>query len=397
MKAKVIGIGAAGNKAAINLIEKNIIPRESVKLFNSTLKDIPSNYSDISVQFTNATGGCGKERKLAMNLALETIKSNSAELFDGLLDPDDDMVIIVNSSEGGTGCGASVVLAKYFKEVINTNVHLFVFTGFEDDGRGLQNTIEYFQDITDDYTVQAISNKKFLEEAGNKIKAEKLANDEFAKRVSILLGQMIVDSEQNIDETDLYKISTTPGYMDIEYVTLDKVKNVETFNKIMTSVIDNSKSLDISEPSAKRLGVIFNISETTADNVDFSSEVIRKKLGFPYEYYQHIQYEGDTEYVAFIASGMNMPIDEVKNVYEKYKEASNKVNKKKDDFFSTISSLRGNEEDSMFNMNNHKEIKKISNTNKKNFFDSFNMNTEEEILNTKKEQTTSKENFINKY
>ena len=399
MKAKVIGIGAAGNKAAITLIEREVVGRTDVMLLNSTLKDIPYEYNDIAVQLTNSTGGCGKERDLAKTLALDTIKDNT-NLFDGFLDPDDDMVIIVNSSEGGTGCGASVVIAKYFKEVLDTNVHLFVFTGFEDDGRGLQNTVEYFQEITDLYTVQAISNKKFLEEAGNKLKAEKMANEAFAMKVKILLGQIIIDSEQNIDETDLYKLSTTPGYMMIEFTTLDKIKNVESFNKVMTSLIDNSKSLDISEPSAKRLGLIFNIADSTADNVDFSGEVIRKKLGFPYEYYQHIQSVGDTEYVAFIASGMNMPIDEIKAVFEKYKEASSKVNKKKDDFFGIISDLRGNHEDAMFNMDIKPAKKAGTNSDKKAFFESFGVESPDALSkfqNTKVKKVDPEEELITKY
>ena len=67
--------------------------------------------------------------------------------------------------------------------------------------------------------------KKFLDKAnGNKIKAEKLANEEFANKVKIILGQMIVDSEQNIDETDLKKIITTTGLMVVEHKEFSKVK-----------------------------------------------------------------------------------------------------------------------------------------------------------------------------
>ena len=389
MNAKVIGIGAAGNKAAITLIEKGVMSRKQVLLLNSTLKDVPESYRDIAIQFSGSAsmGGCGKERDLAKELALTSLQDGTLYL-DGLLDNDDSTVIIVNSSEGGTGCGASVILAKYFKEVMHANVHLFVFTGFEDDGRGLQNTVEYFQEISEDYTVEAISNKKFLEETGNKLKAEKAANEAFAQRVQILLGHLIVDSEQNIDETDLYKVSTTPGFMMIDFAKLEKIKNREMFDKVLIDLIDNSKSLDISEPSAKRLGVIFNISEKTADYVDFSANVLQDRLGFPYEYYHHIQNEGDTEYIAFIASGMKMPMDEIKAVYDKYKEKSDRVNKKKDDFFGMISELRGNPEDSMFNMASNNP-KRISNADKKNFFEGFKMDPPKEtkFQNTVKHQT----------
>ena len=42
INAKVIGIGAAGNKAAIALVENGVMPRSSVMLLNSTLKDVPA-------------------------------------------------------------------------------------------------------------------------------------------------------------------------------------------------------------------------------------------------------------------------------------------------------------------------------------------------------------------
>jgi cell division GTPase FtsZ len=200
LQAKVIGIGAAGNKAAIKLIEEGIMQTNDVLLLNSTLKDVPAAYKEYAIEFKGATKGCAKERNLAGEMAMENLRNGDINL-DGFLSPEDHMVIIVNSSEGGTGCGASTVLAKYFKEVLGANVHMFVFTGFEEDARGLKNTVEYFKDLAPTYVVEAISNKKFLDECnGNKIKAEAAANEEFVKRISILLGKTIVESEQNIDD-----------------------------------------------------------------------------------------------------------------------------------------------------------------------------------------------------
>lgn len=390
--ASVIGIGAAGNKAAISLIENGVIAREKVMLVNSTVKDIPTDYTDIAVKFKAAEGGCGKERDLAKNLALGALKNSEINL-DSFADPSDSFVIIVTSSEGGTGCGASAIFAKYFKDVVGIPVHLFVFTGFEDDGRGLQNTVELFQDIEAEYIVEAISNKKFLDDPdvnGNKIKAEKKANQEFAMRIKILLGGLICNSDQNIDETDLYKLTTTPGYMMIDYRPLKNIKNIEVFNKVLIDMIDNSKSLDISEPSAKRLGVIFNVSEKSQDFIDFGATVLRDRLGFPYEYFQHIQSIGDSEFVAFIASGMQMPLDEIKEVYEKYKEQSAKVNKKQDSFFDFVGDLRGNSEDAMFDMGSRKDLKEVSTKSKADFFSGFSGNS---TSNSKQTPTERKGDF----
>lgn len=347
INAKVIGIGAAGNKAAINLIVSEVMPESKILLLNSTLGDVPEEYRHLAVKF-NGSEGCGKERDLAGNICLSSIEDGTLICLDELLDPTDELVIVVNSSEGGTGCGSAHIVAGYMKNAMGADVHMFVFTGFEDDGRGLQNTIEYFQDIPEDVTVEAISNKNFLIDTTNRLKAQRAANDEFVKRVRILIGKDIVDSEQNIDPKDLYKVSTMPGYMVIGKASLSKLKNIEQFNKILTDMVDSDKSLATIKGMG-RLGIILNVSEDTMDNIDFSYAVIKNKLGIPFETFPHIQYDGGEEYIAFIASGMKMPIDEVKEVYEKYKKESDRVNKAKDEFYKSASALRGNSEDAMFN------------------------------------------------
>lgn len=44
MYCRLIGLGAAGNKAAICAVENSVIDIENTMLINSTLKDIPSEY-----------------------------------------------------------------------------------------------------------------------------------------------------------------------------------------------------------------------------------------------------------------------------------------------------------------------------------------------------------------
>lgn len=350
MEIKVVAIGAAGGKAAVELIEEGIVTENRVILINSTLKDVPDDYKHLAIQLSGGKG-CGKERELSKTLCLNSIRDNTLEKLDSLVDPTDELVIVVSSTAGGTGSGSTPIIAKYFKEAIGVPVQCFAFTGFEEDGRELQNTIEYFQEMEDVFTVQAISNKKFLDGgSNNKIKAEKLANKEFAKRVGILIGKGMIDSEQNIDESDLFKISTTPGYMDISSVDLSNIKNIDQFNKALTLMLDEDKALETNEKGMLRLGVFLNIPEKMYDFVDYNFTVLKERLGNPYEVFSHIQYNEDLPIgLSFISSGMKMPIDEVKEIYKKYKEESDKVNKSKDNFFDFASGLRGNQEDSMFN------------------------------------------------
>lgn len=341
MEFKVIGVGAAGNKAAISMIENNVCDRTDVLLLNSTLRDIPEQYRELSVQYSNTRGGAGKERTIAKTLCLQSIQDGELDCLDRLVTDEDDLVVLIASAEGGTGSGSLPILAKYYTQVLGKSVHCVIFTGFEEDSRGLQNTIELFQEIDDEYTVEVISNKKFLDKFNNKLKAEKAANEELAKKIAILVGRDIIESEQNIDETDLFKASTTPGFMMIESAQLDRIKNVNQFNQILSDMIDDTYSLDCTDKSIKRLAIILNVSERTQDVIDLQVEVIKNKLGIPYELFTHVQYDKTKEEsISIIASGMNMPLEDIKDIYEKYKSQTENISTKKDGFFDFMKDIK---------------------------------------------------------
>ena len=374
MRALIIGTGAAGNKAVINLLESGIILEEDALLINSTLKDIPEKYRGKAIQLSQECEGCGKERGIAKDITLDALD---------LIKYEHEKVIIVTSIEGGTGSGSTAILADYCYSESEMNVEIFAFKGFEEDGRGLANSIEFFQDLQPYYGVQIIRNDAFLKEAGGNIKkAQKLANEELAKRIVVSLGQVIKDSEDNVDDTDLYKATNTEGYSTIEFLNIeDKIKSVEEFNKIVTEMIDSSKSLSLEKPSAQRIAVILNLQESSQDNVDYKFKVIKDKLGKPYELFKHIQYDKKLgEFIAIIASGMKMPIEELKLLNDRYKEESESVDKSEDNFYELARSMVGNKEDNRYNMvrcrkraSNPNISKSINNKNKKsNFFDKYN-------------------------
>ena len=65
---------------------------------------------------------------------------------------------------------------------------------------------------------------------------------------------------------------------------------------------------------------------------------------------------------------MKLPVDELTTLYNNYIENSKKVDKREDDFFSKIKSMRGNAEDVQFDMFGDTEKKKKS---KQDFFSSI--------------------------
>ena len=375
MICRLIGIGAAGNKAAITAVENEIISVNKTMLINSTLKDIPADYQSkegaIVRQYTGAYGGCGKERNISYGLAEKNLQEDTLGLEEFLgvdTDKQCELCIIVASTEGGTGSGSAPLIGQYILNVFGIPVHIFGIAGFEDDVRGMRNTVEFFKEMDDQFAVECIKNSKFLEECnGNKLKAEKKANEEFCKKISVLMGLQIRDSEHNIDPTDLLKISSrTFGYMIIEScVFSDKIKNREQFRQAIVDTLDKSKSLDIDEKGIERLGVIMNIKKDSTDYIDYK-DIITDRFGVTYETYEHIQHEEKTmpEFIAFIMAGLKMPMEEIESTYKNYEESIKKVNKDQDSFFSTIQEKAIDTTDEAFNLG----AKKIKTMDKKDFF-----------------------------
>ena len=376
LNVQVIGTGAAGNNATITLLETGVIDKaKDILLLNSTKKDIPSKYTDYAIEFGDIRG-CGKEREVSRQMILEALRSKQIDL-ESFIRPETQMVIIVTSLEGGTGCGSALVLAEYVSSVLGKNVHLFAFAGFEDDPKGMANTVDWFKELNDQYTVEVISNKKFLEEAnGNRHKAELLANEEFAKRVSILLGNSIVPSETNIDDTDLYKLTTIPGFMTIESTPLAKIKSVDDFNNALTEMVDNSKSLE-TEQSAYYIGVIFNGSDKTKQYIDESYSILKERYGKPMEFFRHYQNVQDDEYFAVIIGGMKIPNDEVNAIYNRFLKESESTDTTRDKFFDNKAKFDTSKatRSSVLNRRGSSFIssKEVAN-NQKNFFGKYSMN-----------------------
>lgn len=347
MKFKFVGLGAAGNKAVMELVGRGFDQKDLV-LVNSTDKDFPKEYTgDHKIVLKPDNTGCGKERGIAKEYAIKAI---NAGVFDNIFEEGITNVMLVSSVEGGTGSGSTPIIAQYISEVLGLNVHICAFLGFEDDTRGLQNTVEFFQEVSGfEADIMTIRNSAFT--SVNKFRAEELANLEFVNRVRVITGQEMIISSQNIDDTDIFKVVSTFGYKTVESISFDNnLLDVEQFNKLCKQMIYNSKSVKSEKPGMIRLGVILNIASGSEDAIDYTFKTLKDEYGNPYEFFFHKQYDGKKQFIQFIASGMKLPIDEVSKIYERYQESSKSVDKNKDDFFDKISKLSIASEDAVFDM-----------------------------------------------
>ena len=346
-KSFTFACGQGATKAMLHCIHNGTLKREDCCIVNSTQKDIPYEYRDDAIIINDdPDAGCGKDRSYAKSLMFSFLRNNPNLIPSILPEGKYQYVNIIATTEGASGSGASVVLAKFINSLpdnFRIPIIITLITGFETDTRGLQNTIEYFKDLDGgDFVIRTVSNKKYLDKTNNTFMAEKMANEDISKMFKIVNAYDIVDSDQNIDDEDHYKLITNPGLMFVTEVNIDKrLKNSSQFEQIVSDTIDYNTSLDF-EPSATKIGVFMNISDDNLEVVDTSFTSIKKKLCGNTdieEFFIHRQYNpSEVEFVRIIASGINLPKDELFDIYTKYQNRKNET-EKRDDFFESISGM----------------------------------------------------------
>ena len=369
VEIKLIGCGAAGNKAVIDAYNNGIIEHGEFVLINSTSKDIPDEFKQNSIIYSNADGA-GKERSLGKKYAVKALQNKDFEIDKFVNEAK--IVVLVSSLDGGTGSSSVSIFAKYIKEVLSKNVYIIGFNGFENDARSLSNTIEFMKELDKDYSISIISNKKFLSNKTNQRQAERLANKEFCQYIKTIKAVGIRDSEVNIDGAELYKTIATPGYTIIERGDISDIRNKEDFDILVRSLYDNSKSID-TDNACKRICAFVLAEDKIQNKIDFSFNEVKECWGTPFEFYQHTQNDEVNE-IIFIISGMNLPIKYFEKMYNNYIEESSKVNKGIDSFFDQINKLNGNEDDSEFNSLTNNNSKKSK---AEDFFSGLNIDTKD--------------------
>lgn len=340
---RYIGIGAAGNKAAVALMDSGVAAKEDVLLLNTTMRDIDPRYRNIAKQIGDSMSGSGKERKLAFQLATDELKAGNMKYLDEFLSADDIYTcIIITAVGGGSGSGASIAIANHVAEM-GIPVHLCGYLGFSTDSRELQNTIGFAKSIESDFGIEFICNSRFLEASNNNVrKAESMANEELVTRMQIFTGQLLKDSDQNIDDTELYKINSTAGFTTIEYAILPKIKNQKQFDSIVNKMADETKSPDFSA-KALRLGIMLNISDDSFSNIDSRFQIIKDRFApNPDEVFIHIQNESDIpEFVGIIACGNEIPVEDIMSMSEELidRQQLKKENFNRDSFFNVTANI----------------------------------------------------------
>jgi cell division protein FtsZ len=271
-KIKVVGVGGGGGNAVASMLSNNPVDGVEFIVLNTDAQVLLDNVAGTKMQIGEKLTrglGVGGNPEIGAQAAEE-----SAEKIKELL-VDSDMVFVTSGMGGGTGTGASPVVARIARELGALTVGIvtkpFAFEGARratnaDDG------IDRLRDEVD--TLIVIPNQRLMD-----VVDRKMTLVEAFKIVDGVLGQAV---------TGIAEIITTPGLVNVDFADVKTIMKDagsallgigvgmgENRAQMAARAAINSPLLDLSIDGAR--GVLFNITggpDLTMFELDEAARII---------------------------------------------------------------------------------------------------------------------------
>lgn len=211
-KIKVLGVGGGGGNAINSMIASNLIQGVEFVAINTDVQALLNNKADTKLQignnFTKGLGS-GADPEVGRQAGEESREKIKELLFDT------DMVFITAGMGGGTGSGASPIVAEVAKESGALTVAVVTKPfGFEGMRRAsvAEDAIENLKDKVD--TLIVIPNQRLLDVVDRKmtlIDAFRLADNVLGQGVQGISDLITVPGFVNVDFADVRTIMSDSG------------------------------------------------------------------------------------------------------------------------------------------------------------------------------------------
>ncbi|HUC95065.1 MAG TPA: cell division protein FtsZ [Candidatus Saccharimonadales bacterium] len=271
-KIKVVGVGGGGGNAISSMIDSGLVNGVEFIVANTDAQVLLNNKAPTKLQIGEKLTkglGVGGDPEIGRQAAEESIEKIKELLIDS------DMVFVTAGMGGGTGTGASPIIAQLAKEAGALTVGVVTKPfAFEGTRRmvAAEDGIEKLREATD--TLIVIPNQRLM--------------DVIDRKMTLLEAFKVVDSVLGQGVGGIADIITTPGLVNVDFADVKTImKNAgSALLGIGTGVGENraqmaaraaisSPLLDLSIEGAR--GVLFNIAggdDLTMFEVDEAARII---------------------------------------------------------------------------------------------------------------------------
>ncbi len=275
-RIKVLGIGGAGGNAINSIINEGGIPGVEFISINTDAQALLKNKADVKIQLGEKLTkglGSGGDPEIGRQAAEES-KDKIKEEIEGV-----DMVFLSCGEGGGTGTGATPIIAQIAKELGILTVAV-VTKPFDFEGKKRKQTaeegIEKLKEFVD--TLIIVPNQKVLQIIDKNtpiLEAFKKIDDVLRQGIKSIAELIVTPGLINVDFADVKTIMTKAGTALLAIGSASGEKRALTAIKQAIS----SPLIDTSIEGAK--GILFNVvggTDLTMSEVDEAASIIAKTV-----------------------------------------------------------------------------------------------------------------------
>lgn len=271
----------------------------------------------------DAQDGSGKNRGYAKEIV------GRPEVMDTIiqetLSVKSDIIIIEQSTGGGTGCGSGPKVAISIADaIIDAGVRadadkpvivLGVYPKLSDDSVSIFNTLTWQKEVkTIELPYMVFNNARV--DSPSPLTHEKV-NDEIVDAVHVISGGSFQQSDvYSMDSKDFFNILNRPGRLNV-YYTDQRPKMNESLDNFLMNLIQNSTQEAPLYPEAYAL--LVKGPKDVIASIDDSLSSFNATYGEALLKYKHIE-EGTSVEIAFITSGSQAPKTALDRLQSRYDE-----------------------------------------------------------------------------
>jgi hypothetical protein len=365
----ILGIGNQGNMVAA-LANSRQVPIPVLGL-NTSERDIDAVKSTTSIDclYIGDGKGAGKDRTLSKEALKSYIESFMGdETFQKFIEPLD-VVFIVSSTGGGTGSGASPMMADILRNFFKDKIFILVGTlpTIGESVGAQRNTIEYLVETERlEIPYMLFDNGNSTKNSTNDVYDQ--INGDIVDAVCVIRGDYNLLSKYGmIDTQDMKKLITLPGLIHINLLKGIYQEKIPSDGSIEDLIVASLKKNTMITPDrdkiVKRRGYIANLSEDIQPYFNKDFPKITEIYGEAAEVFDHYSVNDDDEkanYVVLINSGLSLPENRLKSIQHRIEEVEEALKKKKESsILATLSEKVGIYDGTTARANEGKEVKKF--------------------------------------
>lgn len=316
----VIGCGDGGTVISAKI--KHDIP-DTITICYNTSKGIMDKHGinpDIVIT-PEEQDGSGKSRKLSKNIFKES------ELYLQILDnvqrleqehPDIAMVVVVSSTDGGTGSGMSPMLTQLLRD--NTQVPALligIYPSVSEGATSQYNMLSWQHEVTAvDAPYMIFDNE--IPGVVSKTMVHTYINQYIADMLKVVTGDYYSPSTiSSIDTMDLYTMLFGIGSRTMIVTSDKKPSTNQSLDDYLIDLIEHSYQPAPNYVTA--MGLFVKGPASMLEKIDTSLQKVSQMYGGEDRNYLHIE-ESDDVQISLILSGMLEPTDRVSIAADRYKD-----------------------------------------------------------------------------